>query len=80
MADDNITREDVLFGFENYKPDWAMRVIEEHYRWWTFSVSRDHVKLGPLAVTWFRWPPENHWRVEACWLCREPFMRLGGPL
>jgi hypothetical protein len=25
------------------------------YRWWTVSVSRTHLKLGPVAWAWYPW-------------------------
>lgn len=48
------------------------------YRWWTVSVSRDHVKLGPVTVTWYRWL-YGRMRVGLCHGSRERIV-LGGPL
>lgn len=50
---------------------WAE--VAKYYRWWTVSASREHVKLGPIAVAWYRWG------VDVVLLCRYPLFRIGGP-
>lgn len=55
--------------------DYQRALIKAHYRWWTVSGSRRHVKLGPLALSWSalgfdicvlcRWT--LHRTIEGCW-------------
>ena len=44
--------------------------LARHYRWWTVSASRSHLKLGPIALTWYRWPWRETWHLELCVLLR----------
>jgi hypothetical protein len=45
-----------------------LNAVAKHYRPWTFSVSREHLKVGPLAFSWYRWC-DRRWRLEATWGC-----------
>lgn len=46
--------------------------IARYYRWWSVSASREHVKLGPVSITWYRWA------IDVVLLCRYPLLRIGG--
>lgn len=37
------------------------------YRWWTISCSRGYLKLGPLSVAWYLWPPAEPSSVAWYW-------------
>ncbi len=43
-------------------------IVPDNYRWWTVSASKAHLKVGPVAVAWYRWTRCYH--VDLVILCR----------
>lgn len=54
-------------------------LYRDFYRWWTVGASRDHVKLGPLTLGWYRWT-DNRMRVIVTFLMSREVVLFGGPL
>ena len=49
------------------------------YRWYTVSAGREHVKIGPVSVFWYRWF-DRRVRVGVSVLFGPERILFGGPL
>jgi len=52
-----------------FEPVSEEETIRRYYRWWTSNVSGEHLKVGPIAFSWYRFV-DGRWHFEAIWLCR----------
>lgn len=55
----------------------AEQIRAEYYRWWTLSVSRHHLKLGPVTVGWC--VLDGAWRVDVIALFWYRLFRISIP-
>lgn len=65
-----MSRFDYLYGDYHSAPEVA---VVATYQWWTCTVSREHLKLGPLTLCWLYL---EGWRLEAFWLGGPPLFTI----